>query len=95
MPVDSRGCLSSFLDFFYVRWANPASGDLHENLRTANLWNGNRFNPQVIDPAVQDGGHGLRKSHRHVIKGEPAEDLISNTVHSSFFVPIKLSPLKY
>ena len=59
MAEDARGRDGAVLDFFDVGGADAADGDLDEEFMGANTRDGDGFEAQVIDAAVNDGAHGF------------------------------------
>jgi hypothetical protein len=57
---DPRRWHRAILNFFYVRWANPARGNFDEQLVPANARHGYSFDAQNIWASINDGAHGFR-----------------------------------
>jgi hypothetical protein len=47
------------MDFFYVGRADAADGDLDEQFIFTDARDGDRFEAQVVDAAINDGAHGF------------------------------------
>ncbi len=59
MAEDARRWDGSVSDFFYVGRANAADGNLDEQFVRADARNGDNFEAQVVDAAINDGAHGF------------------------------------
>jgi hypothetical protein len=56
---DARGRDGAVLDFFDVGGADAADGDLDEEFMGADARDGDGFEAQVVDAAINDGAHGF------------------------------------
>ena len=56
---DARGRDGAVLDFFDVGGADAADGDLDEEFAGGNPRDGDGFEAQVVDAAINDGAHGF------------------------------------
>ena len=59
MAEDARGRDEAVLDFFDVGGADAADGDSDEQFVRADLRDGNGFEAEVVDAAINDGAHGF------------------------------------
>jgi hypothetical protein len=57
---DARGRDGAVLDFFDVGGADAADGDFDEEFVRADARDGNGFEAEVVDDAINDGAHGFR-----------------------------------
>jgi len=56
---DARRGEEAVVDFFYVGRADAADGDFDEEFAGFDFRHGDGFEPEVIDPAIDDGPHGF------------------------------------
>jgi hypothetical protein len=56
---DARGRDGAVLDFFDVRRADAANGDFDEEFVRADARDGDGFEAEVVDAAINDGAHGF------------------------------------
>jgi len=59
MAEDARGWDGAVLDFFDVGGADAADGDLDKEFIRAEARDGDGFEAQIVDAAIDDGAHGL------------------------------------
>ena len=59
MAEDARGRDGAVLDFFDVGGADAADGDLHQQFIGADARDGDGFEAEVVDAAINDGAHGF------------------------------------
>ena len=59
MAEDARGRDGAVLDFFDVGGADAADGDLDEEFARPDARDGDDFEAEVVDAAINDGTHGL------------------------------------
>jgi hypothetical protein len=57
---DARRRDGAVLDFFDVGRADAADGDFHQQFIGADARDGDGFEAQVVDAAINDGAHGFR-----------------------------------
>ena len=56
---DARRRDSTVLDFFDIGGANTADGDLDKQFVLAEARDGNGFEAEIVDTAIDDGAHGF------------------------------------
>ncbi len=59
MAEDARRGDGAVLDFFDVGGADAADGDLDQQFIRADARDGDGFEAEIVDAAINDGAHGL------------------------------------